>query len=397
MKQVFIIFKKDLIDTLRDKRTMIVMILIPLLLFPMILLVTTKVQQSATKGEVTKKLKIGYVADAGESDFGLKTILVELGNMTVTDVADTVELRKLIRDGSLEAGIALESGFSSKVKELESAELRKFGPKSDNIVMGRIKAMTKIYQTQMLQTRLSSLHLEQENIEPIKISYSDTELDKETFGKIAGGFLPYIFIIFCYMGCMFPAIDLFTGEKERGSIETLLSAPVERWKILVGKMMVIVVAGLTTAILAILGLILSLKFIDGIPDELLSIAYEIISPQFIIVLLLMLIPLVTFFAGMMIPATVYAKSFKEASSIIQPLNFVVILPAMIGMMPGIKLTALTAAIPVLNVVLSTKELIAGTLNWGHFAIVMTTLLALAAIAVLISFNRFGNEKNILRN
>ena len=53
---------------------------------------------------------------------------------------------------------------------------------------------------------------------------------RETIGKLAGGFLPYIFIIFCYMGCMFPAIDLFTGEKERGTIETLLSAPVDRWK-----------------------------------------------------------------------------------------------------------------------------------------------------------------------
>lgn len=397
MKQIFIIFRKDLIDTLRDKRTMIVMVLIPLLLFPMLLFVATKVQMSTTKGEVTKALRIGYVADAQDSDFGLQKILTELGNMKVSPVADTVQLRQLIRDDSLDAGLALQKGFSSKINELQTAELRKFGPRSNDIALTRLKAMTEVFQSQLLMTRLSALHLDQENIEPLKITYSDTELNKETFGKIAGGFLPYIFIIFCFMGCMFPAIDLFTGEKERGSIETLLSAPVVRWKILVGKMLVVIVSGLSTAVLAILGLVLSLQFIDGISEEILNLAYEIISPQFIIALMLMLIPLVTFFAGMMIPATVYAKSFKEASSILQPLNFVVLMPAVIGMTPGIELSAVTAAIPVLNVVLSTKELIAGTINWGYFAIVMLSLLILASIAVVFSFNRFGNEKNILRN
>ena len=99
----------------------------------------------------------------------------------------------------------------------------------------------------------------------------------------------------------------------------------------------------------------------------------------------------------MVPITVYAKSFKEASSILSPMNFLVIVPAIIGMQPGVELSYGTAAIPILNVVLTSKDLIAGTLQAGHFIVVLASLLIYATIAVSISFRRFGNEKNILRS
>jgi sodium transport system permease protein len=97
----------------------------------------------------------------------------------------------------------------------------------------------------------------------------------------------------------------------------------------------------------------------------------------------------------MIPIAVYAKSFKEAQSIITPLNFVMVLPAMIGFFPGIELNALTAAIPVVNIVLSTKELISGTLSVGYYAISLGVMLVLATIAVIVSYKQFGKESRIL--
>jgi sodium transport system permease protein len=97
----------------------------------------------------------------------------------------------------------------------------------------------------------------------------------------------------------------------------------------------------------------------------------------------------------MIPIAVYAKSFKEAQSIITPLNFVMVLPAMIGFFPGIELNAITAAIPVVNIVLSTKELISGTLSVGYYAISLSIMLILATVSVLISYQQFGKESRIL--
>jgi sodium transport system permease protein len=97
----------------------------------------------------------------------------------------------------------------------------------------------------------------------------------------------------------------------------------------------------------------------------------------------------------MIPIAVYAKTFKEAQSIITPLNIVVILPAMVGFFPGIELNSVTAAIPIVNVVLATKELIAGTLEFSLLFISFAVMLGLAAIAVFISFKQFDKETNVV--
>jgi sodium transport system permease protein len=226
--------------------------------------------------------------------------------------------------------------------------------------------------------------------------YKNIASDKEMIGKLAGGMLPYIFIAFGFIGCMYPAIDLFTGEKERGTIETLLTTPVARWQILFGKMGVVVLSGLTAATAALFGLFMSIEVLDVVDNkEILEIIHSILSVKFILMLYSLLIPLTIFFAGVMIPIAVYAKSFKEAQSIITPLNIVMVLPAMVGFFPGIELNTMTACIPVVNIVLATKELIAGTLEFGLVALSFSVMLTLAVLAVIISYKRFDKETNVV--
>ena len=109
----------------------------------------------------------------------------------------------------------------------------------------------------------------------------------------------------------------------------------------------------------------------------------------------LLLPLTIFFAGVMIPIAVYAKTFKEAQSIITPLNIVMVLPAMVGFFPGIELNYLTACIPVVNVVLATKELISGTLEFSHLALSFAVMVILALASVVVSYRQFGKETNVV--
>jgi sodium transport system permease protein len=195
---------------------------------------------------------------------------------------------------------------------------------------------------------------------------------------------------------MYPAIDLFTGEKERGTIETLLTTPVPRWQLLFGKMGVVILSGLMASTFSLLGLFVSVEFLakEQAP-EIAAIVNEILSPSFIIMLYLLLFPLIVFFAGLMVPIAVRAKSFKEAQSIISPLNIVIILPAMVGFFPGVELNEVTALIPVVNIVLATKELIAGTLEWHLIAMAFGIMVALAVSAVFLSYKRFESETNVV--
>jgi sodium transport system permease protein len=260
----------------------------------------------------------------------------------------------------------------------------------------RAKSYAEAIENIAQQERYLDLKLNPTELTPINSSYQNVASDEEMLGMIAGGMLPYIFIAFGFLGCMYPAIDLFTGEKERGTIETLLTTPVARWQILFGKMGVIVLSGLMASSAALFGLFLSIEVLDIVDnEELLELIHGVLTPGFVLMLFGLLFPLTVFFAGVMVPISIHTKSFKEAQSVITPLNIVMVLPAMIGFFPGIELNVLTACIPVVNVVLATKELLAGTLEPGLLALSFGVMLLVAILAILVSYRRFDKESNVV--
>ncbi len=394
---IFTIFKKELKDTLRDRRTLMMMLVIPILIFPVIMNIFVSVSASFQKEAATKEVKIGIV---GESNNFLISELNQLpetvGKKRLVSYADTNLLLLDLKADSVQLGAFVPANFNSKYDSLEPAPIHFYFNATDMGMKERAEQYMALIEAKTKQQRYAKLGIKPELITPLDISYHNIASDKEMVGKLAGGILPYIFIAFGFIGCMYPAIDLFTGEKERGTIETLLTTPVARWQILFGKMGVVVLSGLVAASCALLGLFLSIEVLDVIENaELLNIIHSILSPSFIFLLYSLLIPLTIFFAGVMIPIAVYAKSFKEAQSIITPLNIVMVLPAMVGFFPGIELNTVTAAIPVVNIVLATKELIAGTLQFHLVMISFLVMLSLACIAVFISYKRFGKETNIV--
>lgn len=391
MSAIIHIIKKELTETLRDKRTLMTMIVIPILLFPVILALVFKTSQHFSDEANNKKIAIAY--DEALSDNAiitkLKTLTAQDSLVDLVAMAGFEQIKELIQQDSVQAGLVIEQQESN-------APIIVWHDGTKINIVGRITS--KIEEAKQL---IISEQLEAQNIDPKSISgfeyhMMSTASTQETIGKLAGGFLPYIFIVFGFLGCMYPAIDLFTGEKERGTIETLLTAPIARWKILLGKMSVVVMSGLLAASLSLLGLYISIRGLNLIEDPaLLSIINSILSIKFVAVLFILQIPLTIFFAGILIPIAIHAKSFKEAQSIITPLNFVVILPAMIGFLPHIELTPTTALIPIVNIVLATKELIAGTLNYLHLLISGLVMCLIALTAVFFSYKQFEQENNVL--
>lgn len=394
---IFNIFKKELKDTLRDKRTLMAMVIIPLLVFPLIMTVFTSISKSYTKDLAEKTLKVGVIEGVENNEILTYLDTLQMaGKVELFYYSDSNEIKSEIKEDKIHFGMIFPEGFNQSISSNRTGEVKIF---HNSTKLGYEKQMRVILElkTKVLEKeRLKKLNITEENINPVKLNFSDVASDKEKIGKIAGGILPYFFIIFCFIGCMYPAIDLFTGEKERGTIETILTVPVTRVQLLIGKMGVVVCSGLLAATLALLGLFITLQMGTVIEDpKLMEVITGILSAKFILTLYLLLIPLTIFFAGIMIPIAVYAKSFKEAQSIITPLNMVVILPAMVGFFPGIELNLTTSLIPVVNIVLSTKEIIAGTINYGYLAIVFASSLLLASIAIFISHKQYSKETNVV--
>lgn len=395
---IFTIFKKELKDTLRDRRTLIAMIVIPILVFPLILGISTSISASFADKQQNDLFSIALLTDEPGNQFvqELLSIPDSLGPKEIQFYTFEENAEELILSDSAQIAIAIPSSFDAEQLAMKSSDVTVYYKETNMGARQRAQSYEKIIEKVLQDKRYSTLELDPTTFKPFTINYSNLSSDKEMLGKYVGGFIPYLFIIFGFIGCLYPAIDLFTGEKERKTLETLLTAPIARWKILVGKMMVIVLSGIAAASFAMIGLFLSLEVFEFIDNpKILEAVNSILTVKFISLLFILLLPLTIFFAGIMIPVTIYAKSFKEAQSILTPVNFMIILPAMVGFIPGIELSYSTALIPIVNIVLASKELVADSLRVDLLLITFFVMVAFAALSVLISYKRFGRESNIV--
>lgn len=395
---IFTLFKKELKDTLRDRRTIIAMIVVPILVFPLILGLSTTISKSFAENQQEEELMIAVVTKDGTNQFidALAAIPDSLGPKTLIHHADTVGVKKSIQEDSIQLAFVIPPHFDQQQQDNKQSVIHIYLKGSNIGNKSRAQQYLTVIKESLTQKRMKKLNLDQKIMQPIAESYVDLSSDQEIFGKLAGGFLPYLFIIFGFIGCLYPAIDLFTGEKERKTLETLLTTPVSRWKILVGKMLVIVLSGIAAATFALVGLFISLNLFNmvNIPG-LMDVVDSILNFSFILTLYLLLIPLTIFFAGIMVPITISAKSFKEAQSILTPINFVVILPTLVGFIPGVELDYSTVFIPIVNIVLATKELVSGTLDPILMICAFLAMIVYAGISVAFSYKRFGKESNIV--
>jgi sodium transport system permease protein len=390
------IFRKELIDTIRDRRTLFMMVLFPLLLMPLILTVVTKIQSASIKKASDKIIKIGFVTQGNAR--GFRDEIQNRNDIVLVESIPADSVESLIMRDSLDVAIVVGQDFDSSVAQLRSGSVKLFYRSSDDydIVKRRILALLGGYEKKLVAERFSKLHLDMTITKAVKIEEHDVATVKERIGKSIGGMIPYLFVIFCFMGSMYPAIDLAAGEKERGTMETLLTAPVPRFQILLGKFAVVVVAGILSALVSLLGIIVALRQVRDIPPEIVNAIMGIIDVQTVLLVLSLLLPLAMFFAAFLLSLSMFAKSYKEAQSLISPLTIVIILPALIGVMPGIQLDPLTAVVPVLNVCLATKEIIAGTIKPMLLAEVYVTLIVLAAISLYGCARWFEREETIFR-
>ena len=391
MHTIFTVIRKELKDTLRDRKTLISAIVMPALAMPLIILGVTKLQKSLVEKERTKQLKIAMynAPPAAEQLFTDSTVKIIRG-IPLAAARDSVAAEKY------DAVLDFDPTFTASIDSMHPAAISFYYKSTNTMVEKRVTDRLDQYKAEVLSSRFQRLNLPEDMLTPLAVKNVDVASTKEQIGVLLGGFIPYFFIIFCFLGCMYPALDLITGEKEKGTIETLLTVPASRLHILLGKMITISIVGICAALMTIGGMFAAIRLSNQIPAEILSTVNDILSVKFIIMLFAMLIPLSFFFAGLLSAIAIRASTFKEAQSYVTPMTFVVIIPAMIALMPGVKLSWQNVWIPILNIALATKEIIAGTISSLHYTAIIVSLVVLALLAILASYRQFSKEKNILK-
>ncbi len=391
MKELIIIIKKELTELLRDKKTLINSIVLPMLLLPILMFGGIKVMDMIEKNNRAKSLKIGLVNAPQEFVQILKSDTLN----KLTNYDESIDFKTLIDDETIQTAIVFPKKFEMQMDSLESSSVQVIRNGSKESINRRFSRMLDVYGNSLKNTRMEQLQISTEKLTPFHTNYVEVGEQKEIIGKSVGGFIPYIFILTMWGGCLLAGIDLVTGEKERKTIETTLSLPISKFKVLFGKTIVASLLGFIPALLNLVGLIIGLKFIDDIPDTFKETLTEMLSFQSITMILLLLLPLSLFLAGVIIALVAGASTFKEAQSKAAPLMFLLIIPLVLALMPGVEFTWATVFIPILNIGLGVKEIVAGTIDMGMYVAMLASLIAIAVAAIYFSYKKFADENAIL--
>ena len=396
MNIIFSIFKKELTDVLRDRRTLFFMIAMPVIVMPLIFIGSLKFQEYQNKKSEEKILNIAIVNES--DDIQIRDYILNQKGVNLIENIDADSLEKGIKSDSLQGGLYIGKNFLNNISTNQMGTVEIYYKSSDLMSKAkkRINNALDQYKNEVVSERLLRFDIDKNLLEPLQIIDKDMSTKKETIGKALGGLVPYMLVIFIFLGAMYPAIDLGAGEKERGSLETLLSSPATKFEITVGKLMVVSLTGLVSGLISVVGITAPMYFIDNIPDQIKSTVLEIISPFMIISVIFLMIPIAIFFASMLLSISFYARSFKEAQSLMGPLNIIIIVPLMLTLGPGIEIDHITALIPLINVGLLTKEILAGSVEPIYFIETLSSLLFFAAIGIRFSVYWFNKENTIFR-
>ncbi len=391
MNTILTIIRKELTDSLRDRKTLISAVILPAIAVPLLILGVTKLQKRLSDKEKARELKVAVFNMPPQLETAFadpKIRLIKTGTLTAA--------KDSVAQEAYDAAMDFDPQFATSIDSLHAGKVQLYYKSTAEATERRLTERIDRYKAEVMSGRFRRLGLSQELLEPVAVNKVDMASTKEQIGVLLGGFIPYFFILFCFLGCVYPAIDLTTGEKEKGTIETLLTVPAPRLQILAGKMITISIIGVCAALMTIGGMFAAIRLAGDVPAEILRTVNDILSARFIIMLFAMLLPLSLFFAGLLTAVAIRASTFKEAQSYVTPMTFMVIIPAMIALMPGMKLSWQTCWIPILNIALATKEIIAGTIHTSQYVVIVLSLVAFAAAALALSVRQFSKEGNILK-
>jgi sodium transport system permease protein len=398
LRNIAVVYRKELREALRDRRTLISSILVPLVLFPLLsagLGAAISALIGKAKEEVPKIMILG-----GDDSPG---ILAELRDSNKIQIVPAQpNWKDQVINKEIRAAVEIPPGFQDAVARQETLTVLIHNYEGDlksSIATDYIQKSLEKYREHIVHDNLAAQHVPDKALKPFEIKENNVAPAEKVGGAAFGGLIGYMVILLCLIGSMYPAMDLTAGEKERGTMETILSSPIARVDLVLGKFFLVLTAALVTAALSVTSMGVSFSVLErlhafdkaGADAAQMQIHFTAVLSIFIMVL-----PVAVLFAAGLMTIALFAKSYKEAQSYISPVMFLVIIPAVAAMLP-IDLDAKLALIPILNASLLCKELVTGTYHWNFIAIIFLSTCVYAGVALFLAVKMFQREDVLFRS
>jgi len=402
LRNIGVVYRKELTEALRDRRTLITTFLVPLLMIPVLGAGFTGVMSALIGSAKKEKPKVMIIG--GEDSPAVVEAL--RGNSRINVVPTAADWKTQVVEKKVRAAVEIPDHFEQALGKGRAGTVKiniYGGELKSEIAAANIESFLKEYRDGVAAERLAANHLPADLMKPFLVKRQNIASPEKEAGAVLGGIIAYMLIFMCLNGAMHPAIDLTAGEKERGTMETILSSPVSRTHLVLGKFLLVLTASLITAMLLMFSVSVSSTalqkshVLDQVADEGEETPQLSLGPAAIASVIIMAVPLTVLFSAGLITIALFAKSYKEAQSYIAPLMFLVVVPAVSAMLPGVELTPKLSIVPLLNVSLLCKELVTGEYHWNYIVLIFASTCLYAAGALYLAVKMFQRESVLFRS
>ena len=388
------IAKKEVVEFARDWRTIIAIIVIPLLMFPLLFILFPVLLQSEAAELQSLELDLTIQTDGMPDNL---SAIINQSSIQITyeelpildDLSQPGDDIEKLRNGTVDAVLRItqsEDIWYYSILHMSTSE-------QSREAKSRLLYDLNEWETNETAARIESGGLDvNSTLDPLRwdgeISLADAATSGEQAGMALSMFIPLVLAVWTFSSAIQPSIDMTAGERERGTLEALLSLPCTRLELLFGKWLAVATISGVGVLLQIFGLLFAIGYLAS--SSILGV------PELSIFTIILIIGAIMLFAIMVVAIelalAMRSHSVKEAGSILGPAIMLIIFPALFTQVINLDgIESFWFAIPVVNVLLALRELLMNRIIMSHILIWVGTSLLYAILAAKYASNQFKRE------
>ena len=377
LHDVGVVVRKELRETLRDRRTLTVMLLFPLVVYPLISLLLAEVAAGKQATASAQTSRIALVGGDAPTRAALRSVLSAKGSgcQVVGEDGPRPYDNSDITSDRVDALVILPPVAAPST------------PVAARVIYDETRPLSD--QAHERVTAALSAALPPGCARSYAVSATSLASQSKVGGYVLSRVLPLIIVIMTMLGAFYPAIDITAGERERGTLETLLTSPVRRFDLMTGKVLAVATLALLTGVLNIVSMSLTVAETSRLAAgaSVLAIPWARAAATMVIV-----VPAAFLFASVMVAIGAMARSFKEAQTLLMPVYLVCLTPSLVASMAEFPLTGVIMLVPGTNLTLLARDVMLGSAHLLPALVVLASTLGFGALALMLAARLYDSER-----
>jgi len=402
-----IILRKELKRIFTDRRMVIMLVLLPLIMLPAMYSIMAQVGQAKESEIASFRSNICIYEGNGNED-ALEPFLEALSTLNthlqVVQADEIGAVKQAITDKEKELLIVMPDNFQENLALYHTFDIEiYFNSTADysRYAFDSVSETLTDLSEDFVRDRIHARDMSEEILSVFTVNEAMLQYDlaKEgsVTGKIISILLPFFIIIYLFVNSMKVGLDTVAGEKERGTLAVTLVNQVDRLSIVIGKMLSVMIAAIVGAASSVMGLIIASRYFMGIfGDSSAVISSYSMSSVHILQFTIVIIPLAVLVASLVLIVSTFARNTKEGQGMIMPVYFAVMIMGMVTMQTGDVAPKWMLTTPIFNSLLALKDIFMQTANWSTIITASLSSIVLAAILIYLILKMFSSEKILFR-